>query len=488
MPASPQGLRFIDRNPPQGQLDSSEALFVVMTAINAAGYDVDADSPTNSPLRKQIRDYFKGQNLRSVDAIRRFVRDHKPKNPAAELSQYISYALTINGPPDFSFRYASSVLPPDVAPLDEFTPLLIEFYREGHLDDVWKKVQPAYDQAIAEYQAPIARAVLQANAYLRSDTAGYLGRRFQIYVDLLGAPNQVQLRSYVDDFFVVVTPAGDLPIEEIRHGYLHYMVDPIPLKYNEVVNSKRALGDYALGSPILEEQYRSDFVLLTTECFIKAVESRIDRKPAAINQALREGFVLTPAIAEQLDVYEKQEQSMRLYFPELMNNIDLGREEKRLDHIDFAAAPAARRARVVTRAETAPPPLTGAAKTLEDAEKAYTDRDLPRAKEAYLRALKETTESPMHAKAYYGLARIAVLERDPELGDRLFRKALELQPDPVTKSWSLLYLGRLADSQGDREHANEFYTAVLAVEGAPDSVRQSAEKGLKEAFTKKQNN
>jgi hypothetical protein len=28
-----------------------------------------------------------------------------------------------------------------------------------------------------------------------------------------------------------------------------------------------------------------------------------------------------------------------------------------------------------------PPELTGAAKTLDDAEKAYTDRDLPRAKE-----------------------------------------------------------------------------------------------------------
>ena len=80
----------------------------------------------------------------------------------------------------------------------------------------------------------------------------------------------------------------------------------------------------------------------------------------------------------------------------------------------------------------------------------------------------------MHAKAYYGLARIAVLERDPELSDRLPRKVLEMDPDASTKSWSLLYLGRLADAQGDRGQAEENYKAALAVDGAPDVVRQSA--------------
>ena len=44
-------------------------------------------------------------------------------------------------------------------------------------------------------------------------------------------------------------------------------------------------------------------------------------------------------------------------------------------------------------------------------------------------------------------------ERDPRVGDRLFRKVLEMEPDASTKSWSLLYLGRLADSQGEREQA-----------------------------------
>jgi tetratricopeptide (TPR) repeat protein len=131
------------------------------------------------------------------------------------------------------------------------------------------------------------------------------------------------------------------------------------------------------------------------------------------------------------------------------------------------------------------PALTGVDLTLDKAESSYKKRDLTAAKDLYLSVLTETTVKTQHAKAYYGLARIAILQRDPEVGDRLFRKVLELEPDAYTKSWSLLYLARLADSQGDREQAQEHYKAALAVEGAPDSVREAAQKGLKEAFDKK---
>lgn len=497
LPAAGQNRLFQTRNPPQGQLDSNESIFAVLAAINVAGYDVDSESPTNHPLRKQLRDFLKAKDLKSVDALGRFVRAHRSANPRADLSQYISYALTTNGPPDFSYRYASGAIPTDVDALEGLTPLMIEFTREANIDELWKRVQPAYDAAIAQYQEPVARAVLQANAYLRNDTAGYLGRRFQIYIDLLGAPNQVQTRSYVDDYFIVLTPVAnlgtkdlnqaDLPVEEIRHMYLHYLLDALPMKYSDTVNEKRALADYALGSPILEAQYKTDFMLLTTECLIKAVESRIDRKPAMVEQALREGFVMTPAFAERLEVYEKQEQSMRLNFRELVEGIDLKREEKRLDHIDFASANAVRRARVVTREETKPPELTGVAKTLDEADKAYRDKDLARAKEIYLRSLKETDQKPLHAKAYYGLARIAALERDPEKADQLFRVVLEQDPDAETKSWSLLYLGRLADSQGWREEAVKHYEAALAVAGVPETVREAAVKGLEAAPGKKKN-
>lgn len=468
---------------PENQLDANESIFTVLAAVNAAGYDAEIDSLSNSPMRKAVRDQIAAQKLDVVVDLKRFVRDHKQANSADELSQYISYALSVDGPPAFTPHYLNNMMPPDAAQLEGFTPLLIKFYRDAHIGELWKRAQPEFDKVIAEYHAPVSRAVLLANAYTRNPTSGFLGRRFQIYVDLLGAPNQVQTRSYVDDYFVVITPSTELRIQDIRHAYLHYLIDPLGLKYAKQLMEKAPLGDYALGAPLLPDYFKKDFTLLATECFIKAIESRIDKKPEMAMQAAREGFVLTPAFAEILaNDYEKQEVVLRLHFPDMVESLDFRREEKRLENFQFANEISGRTVRVTGEK---PIVLAGVALTLDKAEGFYTKRDLKTAKELYLRALTETTVKSLHAKAYYGLARISVLEHNPEVGDQLFRKVLELEPDAYTKSWSLLYLARLADSQGDREQAEVHYKAALAVEGAPDSVRKAAEKGLKEAFDKK---
>jgi len=469
---------------PGNQLDANESIFTVLAAINAAGYDAEIDSLSNSPVRKAIRDRIAAQKLDVVTELKRFVRDHKQANAADDLSQYISFALSVDGPPAFTPRYLNNLMPPDAAQLEGFTPLLIAFYRDAHIAELWKRAQPEFDKVIAQYHAPVSRAVLLANAYARNPTSGFLGRRFQIYVDLLGAPNQVQTRSYVDDYFVVVTPSTELRVQDIRHAYLHYLIDPLGLKYAKQLMEKAPLGDYALAAPLLPDYFKKDFTLLATECFIKAIESRIDKKPEMAMQAAKEGFVLTPAFAEILaNDYEKQEVVMRLHFPDMVDLLDFRREEKRLENFQFANEISGRTVRVT--GEKPVVALTGVALTLDKAEESYAKRDLKAAKGLYLRALTETTVKSLHAKAYYGLARISVLEHNPEVGDQLFRKVLDLEPDAYTKSWSLLYLARLADSQGERDQAQEHYKAALAVEGAPDSVRKAAEKGLKEAFDKK---
>ena len=134
----------------------------------------------------------------------------------------------------------------------------------------------------------------------------------------------------------------------------------------------------------------------------------------------------------------------------MITHIDFRREEKRFDNFQFASVASGRTIHVTAEKPLA---LQGAELTLDKAESSYKSRDLTSAKDLYLRVLTETTVKPLHAKAYYGLARIAILQKDPEVGDRLFHKVLELEPDAYTKSWSLLYLARLADSQGDREQA-----------------------------------
>jgi tetratricopeptide (TPR) repeat protein len=329
--------------------------------------------------------------------------------------------------------------------------------------------------------------VQQVNAYLRNVNTGVRRGRFQILVDLLGAPNQVQFRNYIDDYLIVVTPAVEPPIFDIRRAYLRYLVDPLGYRFTEDLQKKARLGEYALQSPILPEAYRLDFVRLATECFIRAVESRLDRRSALAEQAAREGFVLAPAFAELLQQYERQEVAMRLYFPDLVGQINVKNEQQRMARIDFLKEPPVKTYRVTS--EVKPPELTGAAKTLDDAELLFLDREkvagnASKAKELFLRSLQETGQKPLHAKAYYGLARIALLDRDPETADRFFRKVLELEPDPATKAWALVYIGKLDDSQGEKEPAQESYKAALAIQGISDLARQEAQRGMTGAFAR----
>jgi len=85
----------------------------------------------------------------------------------------------------------------------------------------------------------------------------------------------------------------------------------------------------------------------------------------------------------------------------------------------------------------------------------------------------------------YGLARIAALEKDPELAEKLFLRVLQSSPDPQTEAYSHLYLGRLADLAGETDQAAGHYKSVLAVQGAPPAVREAAGIGLQEGFKKK---
>lgn len=483
--------RFSSARAAEGNgLDSSPALFSVLAAINMAGYNADLQSPSTHPIRLALRKALESRDIPSLAELKRYYRDHKRENDTRTLSLFISYALCVDGPPNFKFRMLRNNLPPEVVRMEDFSGLMQRFHKEAGIDELYKQAQPALEQAMAAYQEPVARALLEANGYFRSPTSGYTDRRFQIYVDLLGAPNQIQTRAYGADTFVVATASPEPLVDDVRHAYLQYLTGPLVLRHKDAIETKKGLGDFAQPAPVLSEVYKQDFLLLLEKSLIKAVEARLvtgygsnTRRQQMVEQALAEGYVLTPYFAEALVLYEKQEQSLRLYFTELINGINLKKEDKRLETVKFATEPVVRRAKSVPAA--APEELPAIEKLLNDAEVLYEAKKLPQARQKFLEALGQTENQVLRAKAYYGLARVAIRENDPELGERLFRKTLELSPDPATKAWSLVYLGRLADISGDADQATRQYQAAMAVEGGSDKARETAGKGLKGEFRRK---
>ena len=226
------------------QLGSNENLFVVLAAINAAGYDEGLQLPDNSPLRQQLREEISKQNIAVLPALRQFYRKHLQKNGVQDLSQYISYALSVTGPPGFEWKTRDVDVPPDAISLAEFTPLLIDFFNQAHLDELWQRARPAVDKEMEKYHSPLLAMTTLVDAYLRVPAGGYLGRRFSVFIDLLAAPEQIQTRNYGDDAFVVATPSEKPRVFDIRHAYLHFEIDPIVIKYGVELDPKRSLLEF----------------------------------------------------------------------------------------------------------------------------------------------------------------------------------------------------------------------------------------------------
>jgi len=463
--------------PALGQLDASPTLFSVMAAIITYGFDADVASPNNHPLRDEIRTELKKRDIPSLPALKEFFQNHRRRTDSAELSQYISFALTSSGPPSFAINKRDVEIPPDVVGLSDLAGLLAAFYKEAGIEELWKRSQPAIDQYIARYHTPVLESVLAVNTYLRQQTSGFKGRHFQIFIELQCPPNVVQTRSYADEYFIVISPSAELRSFDVRHAYLHYLLDPLATRNQEVINRKKSLSDHAQRARALPESYKEDFLLLVTESLIRAVEARLDHSAEAVQQAMLQGYILTAYFSEQLPVYEKQEQNMLLYYPQLVAGIDNYKENQRLDKITFNSDAPGKVVRSETH-EIEPPVLTGAARTLDDAEKLYVKRDLDKAKTLFLAALQQTDLKPQQAAAYYGLGRIALLQKDPETAEKLLTKARELEPEPFVKAWTLVYLGKLALASGDRPAAAKLMDEALKVQGASELARKEATQSL----------
>jgi len=482
------------------QLDSNQTLFTVLAAINAAGYDTGANSPSCHPLRGFIRQKLAADtDLASIRALREFYQNHKHGDSTEDLAQYISFALSVGDPPDFDFLSTTAKLPPDARQLDELPTILSLFYEQAGIADLWKQSQPALDQVISYYHSPLSRAILEANAYLRSETSGVLGHRFQIYVDLLGAPGQVQSRNYRTDTYVVMTPsigatreATDAlaaeQVSDVRHAYLHSLLDPLAVRYYQELDTKQELQEFAANAPALEPMYKDDFFTLATESLIKAMEARLGpaaKRDAAVNEALHDGFVLTPAFYEGLADYEKQDSAMQLYYPKLIKSINMKTERQRLTGVQFAAK-RARRGPDVARATQ--PHQTNAEKMLAEAEELSDRRQLDLARAELQKVLQEPSQPNVHARAYYALARISVLQKDPEMAEKLFLKAIDTGPDGETRSWAYYYLGRLEDAADQRDESEKYYRLAVNTPGGSSKAKEVAQKELDSKSTPKNGN
>jgi tetratricopeptide (TPR) repeat protein len=461
-------------------LQANEQIFSVLAALNAAGYDAGLGSETPSSPRLEARAWVSGHSPEVLPAITRYYAGHHLEDPAADLGQYISLALLLGPAPDFKFAVADADLPPDAHAIKDLVPLLQRFYKEADLEGLWGKLQPKYEAAIASLSDPVRRMIAASDAYLRFPSGAYLGRNCTINLNLLGASGEVQARTYGENYYLVVGRSPELHLADIRHQYLHFLLDPLAVKYAIEIHQKEGLASLARPAPALGRDFKADFSLLLTECLIRAVELRMDR-PArpqeTINELTNAGLILVPYFYEALGDYAKQDASMNVFYRQMVLGITPAEERKRLANVRFSSAPAA------PAAVHPAPAATEEDRLLDQADDLIYQGRYLEAKDAFQNVLDHVD---VHSeRALFGLAVIASNSRKPDTAEEYFKKTLEAARGLRIVTWSHIYLGRLYDVEDRRKDALDQYRAAAVTAAAFPEALRAAQSGLAQPFGSK---
>ncbi len=464
-------------------LETSETLFSVLAALNACGYNQELNS--SYPVRAKIRAELARAAEASPEAagardqLCQFYRDHRQADAGRDLAQYVSLALNLGDPPKFATLISDADLPPDAAYVRGLVPLLETYYQQEKLHAIWQAHQAEYEQLVEQFHDPVAKMILATEVYLKLPMSGYVGRRFAVFLEPLAAPGQVNARNYGSDYFMVVAPEnGALRMSDIRHAYLHYVLDPFALKRANAMKRLEPLLAAVQQAP-MDDSYKRDISLLVTESLIRAIEARTLRdgkapeaqKREMVQASVEEGFILTEHFYQQLAQFEKTPDSLRNAYPDFLVAIDVGREKKRAQAVNFRpqAAPE------VVHAGKARP-----VDPLEVAEERLSSGDLKGARQLAEAALANPHED--QARALFVLARAATLGRDMPGARAYFQRTLEVAHEPRMVAWSHIYLARILDLQESREEALKHYRAALAVGDDKPDTKAAAERGLQQPY------
>lgn len=509
-------------------LDTSEPLFYLSAALNSCGYDNDLAA--SSAVRTRIREEINAELAASAeardarDALCGFVRSHALGDKSLSLAQYVSLSLYVGAPPLLTPTVDVTDLPTDAAQVVEVLPLVRTFAEAVHLNALWGEHRAEYEAFVDRIHDPLTKMFLDTNVYLHLPVSSYDGRRFLVLLEPMLAPSETNARVYGNDYIVVVSPAaaGDVvPVDLIRHAYLHYLVEPMVYSRPAAMDRLLPLLKSVQDAP-LELSYKSDITSLLAECLIKAIEvhmmdtgialpvrpsPRSDRsviekyeeqmivydrqaeavRRKAVDLEMRQGWVLVEYFYDELAKLDKTGTGLQDAIGPMVYGMDVAREVHHDQQIPFL--PEGSGIDPLRRGQRQSAAKAPTGMDLAELKLSKGDKDDVNGAEDIAEATLKS--DPANAAAHYLLGRVDLMKGEPDEALDHLTKTIALSKDPRTIAWAHIYLGRLYDLARDpddpnahpeREKAIAEYKAALANRDSQPDTKAAAEKGIQQPF------
>ncbi len=467
----------------KAQLEVSETFFSLAAGLNSCGYDagLDASMRLRQAVRADVQAALQKSPsvLQARNAICQFWIEHQLPGREGDITPYLSLVLDLGPAPDFAPTLSEADLAPDAARVRGVVSLLQKFYQTADLRSIWQKYRAQYLALVPQFHDAISHVLTETDLYLKVPFNNYPGERFLVYLEPLLSPAAVDARNYASNYYVVISPdhEGHVRFPEIRHTYLHFVLDPLALLHGNALKQLEPLLEDLHSAP-MSEPFKNDISVLVNECLIRAIEARTSipksnetARNEYVQRSVEEGFVLTRVFYDQLTDFEKESTGLKNAYGNLLHGVSLERERKR--------------ARAVVFRTQAAPEIVGALQMGPDeerllavAEQRLATGDRPGAEKIANQVLQHNHGGDQPGHAVFILARIATLSGKMEEARTSFEQVVQSVHDPRILAWSHIYLARIYDIQLNRDVAVEHYHAALAAGDPSADTKNAAERGL----------
>lgn len=464
---SAPGPGFIVPSEANVRIESDARTFVVMAALNIAGFDHETGGQPLSAARAELRKDLSKLDPQVKQKLAAFYQAHRRQgvDEAADASRYAALSLMMTPPPGFTvYQSSERPIPADLQPLLDFVPLLREFYLKSGIRELIPKYISISDAYTAAYRTPIGELIYEVLDYFHTvpetvismrplvvNTVSHDGatkqqttvfnrnRTRQVFVvpeplaamdtatvrgDILNQKEDLLARRIGDDYIVIVGPSRAVGTDAVRQALIRFVIDPLVERHLKAsLEYKDQIVKLVSTVPTAAKQYSSSVYLVVRESLAQATEARMRRLRSIstrgsyseddaqydVAQAYLNGAVLSFQFYDALIGLEKVGISLEDFFDEMIATTNFDREARRpKDFESVVARVSASRAKssknVPVDKAAAPGAMSGiASQMLLLSDELIRQR---RYGEARSKLTEVLAVEPKNARALYGMGQV----------------------------------------------------------------------------------
>jgi hypothetical protein len=310
------------------RIDSDVRTFVVMAAINAAGFDYETGGQPLTPARAELR-----RDLAKLDPalkarLAAFYKSHRRQqiDEGTDALRYAALSLLMTEPPSFEIYVPHELIPEDLRPLlerdgkrsNELSALVSEFYIKGGIRQLvpkYTQVANAYGAAYHQAASLVIHEVLNyfhtapetvvrmkplviesrdaARGSKTKQTEVARIRTRQVFVvpdplaaygvsvvrdDLLNQREDLLSRRIGDDYIVIAGPSRIANGDAMRQALIRFVIDPLVERHLKAsLDYKDPIVALVAKVPTAAKQFGTSVYLVLRESLARAAEARMRR-------------------------------------------------------------------------------------------------------------------------------------------------------------------------------------------------------------------